>query len=245
MTRRQTTFTRELAGSHGYLTSRTNTPAPPAAVFASIFVVATSTMRTMIPLRVFGILTNSPDRDRDPDPQLPDAGAARGAAAAQRLPAAPDAAAGARREEIGQQRPVDGMAEAVHDRAQMRGRRSAVLQGREGRGACSTSSAAASGWWNPASNCRSAPSSANSACCRRRTCAPRRWNASKRGVILSVSYTQVEELYVQNPEFGFYFLRLASARLFENIETLEQRLAQHTRAARAPRRDRPEGADAG
>ena len=27
-------------------------------VFASIFVVATSTMRTMIPLRVFGILTN-------------------------------------------------------------------------------------------------------------------------------------------------------------------------------------------
>ena len=34
------------------------------------------------------------------------------------------------------------------------------------------------------------------------------------GVILSVSYTKVEELYVQNPAFGFYFLRLASARLF-------------------------------
>ena len=28
------------------------------ALFASIFVVATTTMRTMIPLRVFGILTN-------------------------------------------------------------------------------------------------------------------------------------------------------------------------------------------
>ena len=28
---------------------------------------------------------------------------------------------------------------------------------------------------------------------------------------------QVEELYVQNPAFGFYFLRLASARLFQNI----------------------------
>ena len=27
-------------------------------LFASIFVVATTTMRTMIPLRVFGILTN-------------------------------------------------------------------------------------------------------------------------------------------------------------------------------------------
>src|ERR1700753_2709751 len=45
------------------------------------------------------------------------------------------------------------------------------------------------------------------------------------GGVLSVSYTQVEELYVQNPAFGFYFLRLASARLFQNIGTLEQRLA--------------------
>src|SRR5512140_800047 len=48
------------------------------------------------------------------------------------------------------------------------------------------------------------------------------------GMILSVSYTKVEELYVQNPAFGFYFLRLASARLFENIDKLEQRLAQQT-----------------
>jgi CRP-like cAMP-binding protein len=46
------------------------------------------------------------------------------------------------------------------------------------------------------------------------------------GMILSVSYTKVEELYVQNPAFGFYFLRLASARLFENIGKLEDRLAQ-------------------
>src|SRR6201994_3528598 len=53
------------------------------------------------------------------------------------------------------------------------------------------------------------------------------------GVVLSVSYTQVEELYVQNPAFGFYFLRLASARLFQNIEKLEERLAQHT-ATTAP-----------
>ena len=51
------------------------------------------------------------------------------------------------------------------------------------------------------------------------------------GVILSVSYTQVEQLYVQNPEFGFYFLRLASARLFQNIGTLEQRLAQQSAVA--------------
>ena len=52
------------------------------------------------------------------------------------------------------------------------------------------------------------------------------------GLVLSVSYTKVEELYVQNPEFGFYFLRLSSARLFQNLATLEQRLAQH--AAPAP-----------
>jgi cyclic nucleotide-binding protein len=50
------------------------------------------------------------------------------------------------------------------------------------------------------------------------------------GVILSVSYDQVEQLYVQNPAFGFYFLRLVSARLFQNIETLEQRLARQTAA---------------
>ncbi len=53
------------------------------------------------------------------------------------------------------------------------------------------------------------------------------------GLILSVTYTQVEELYVQNPAFGFYFLRLASARLFQNIGKLEQRLAQYTAPAAA------------
>jgi CRP-like cAMP-binding protein len=46
------------------------------------------------------------------------------------------------------------------------------------------------------------------------------------GLILSVSYSKVEELYVQNPAFGFYFLRLTSARLFQNLDALEKRLAQ-------------------
>lgn len=54
------------------------------------------------------------------------------------------------------------------------------------------------------------------------------------GLILSVSYNKVEELYVQNPAFGFYFLRLASARLFQNIGTLEQRLAQASAPAPTP-----------
>ena len=51
------------------------------------------------------------------------------------------------------------------------------------------------------------------------------------GKILSVSYSQVEQLYVENPAFGFYFLRLTSARLFQNIATLEQRLAQYATPA--------------
>jgi hypothetical protein len=50
------------------------------------------------------------------------------------------------------------------------------------------------------------------------------------GLILAVSYRQVEELYVQNPAFGFYFLRLVSARLFQNIERMETRIGELTAA---------------
>jgi len=50
------------------------------------------------------------------------------------------------------------------------------------------------------------------------------------GLILSVTYRQVEQLYVQNPQFGSYFLRLASARLFENLGRLELRLAEQADA---------------
>jgi hypothetical protein len=46
------------------------------------------------------------------------------------------------------------------------------------------------------------------------------------GVLLSVKYSQVEELYYQNPSFGFYFLKISTARLFDNIARLEVRLAQ-------------------
>src|SRR5437868_11206866 len=37
------------------------------------------------------------------------------------------------------------------------------------------------------------------------------------GLILSVSSSMVEELYVQNPAFGFYFLALSSSRSFQNL----------------------------
>jgi len=46
------------------------------------------------------------------------------------------------------------------------------------------------------------------------------------GDALSVSYEQVEQLYYQNPTFGFYFLHLATERLFDNIGRLEAALSR-------------------
>ena len=46
------------------------------------------------------------------------------------------------------------------------------------------------------------------------------------GIVLEIAYEKIEELYYQNPKFGFYFLRLSTARLFENIGRLEHVLAE-------------------
>jgi hypothetical protein len=48
------------------------------------------------------------------------------------------------------------------------------------------------------------------------------------GLVLSVTYSKVEELYVQNPAFGFYFLRIFSQRLFQNIAKLQQQVDEKT-----------------
>ena len=45
------------------------------------------------------------------------------------------------------------------------------------------------------------------------------------GVLLQISYDQMKQLYFQNPKFGFYLLRLTSQRLFGNIAALESELA--------------------
>ena len=50
------------------------------------------------------------------------------------------------------------------------------------------------------------------------------------GNVLSITYEQVEELYYQNPTFGFYFLRLATARLFDNVGRMESELGQRQAA---------------
>jgi hypothetical protein len=64
------------------------------------------------------------------------------------------------------------------------------------------------------------------------------------GDLLSIGYDQVQELYFQNPDFGFYFLRLATSRLFQNLETLQRQLAE-ARAAVAPQADAGQVSPAG
>jgi CRP/FNR family cyclic AMP-dependent transcriptional regulator len=51
------------------------------------------------------------------------------------------------------------------------------------------------------------------------------------GEVMSISYEKVKELYYQNPRFGFFFLRLTSERLMQNISRLEQELAKRERAS--------------
>jgi len=46
------------------------------------------------------------------------------------------------------------------------------------------------------------------------------------GQVLMINYDQVRELYFENPEFGFYFLRLVGERLLQNLKQLEEKLAQ-------------------
>ena len=45
------------------------------------------------------------------------------------------------------------------------------------------------------------------------------------GEILQISYDQLKQLYFQNPQFGFYFLRLTTQRLFQNNARLQEELA--------------------
>jgi hypothetical protein len=42
------------------------------------------------------------------------------------------------------------------------------------------------------------------------------------GQALRISYSEVKQLYYQNPEFGFYFLKLTSERLFQGAQERTQ-----------------------
>lgn len=49
--------------------------------------------------------------------------------------------------------------------------------------------------------------------------------------MLMISYDKVRELYFQNPSFGYYFLRLASERLLQNVERMERSMASQASPA--------------
>jgi hypothetical protein len=49
---------------------------------------------------------------------------------------------------------------------------------------------------------------------------------SEAGHVLAITYDKVRELYFDNPEFGFHFLRLTSQRLLQNVARLEGLLAE-------------------
>jgi hypothetical protein len=46
------------------------------------------------------------------------------------------------------------------------------------------------------------------------------------GIVLTITYEKLLEIYFQNPQFGYYFLVLTSQRLLENISRLEGVIAQ-------------------
>jgi hypothetical protein len=45
------------------------------------------------------------------------------------------------------------------------------------------------------------------------------------GQILVITYDQVRQLFFQNPKFGYYFMQLASQRLFENLKRAQTEIA--------------------
>lgn len=47
------------------------------------------------------------------------------------------------------------------------------------------------------------------------------------GEVLTITYDKLLEIYFQNPEFGYYFLRLTSERLLQNIARLEGIIEQN------------------
>jgi hypothetical protein len=52
------------------------------------------------------------------------------------------------------------------------------------------------------------------------------------GEVLTITYDKLLEIYFQNPEFGYYFLRLSSDRLMQNIARLEG-IIEESRKAQA------------
>jgi CRP-like cAMP-binding protein len=50
------------------------------------------------------------------------------------------------------------------------------------------------------------------------------------GDVLTITYDKLLEIYFQNPEFGYYFLKLSSDRLMQNITRLEGIIEENNKA---------------
>lgn len=46
------------------------------------------------------------------------------------------------------------------------------------------------------------------------------------GSVLTIPYDRLRQLYFEHPDFGFYFLRLTSERLFQNMAAMEREIAR-------------------
>jgi CRP/FNR family transcriptional regulator, cyclic AMP receptor protein len=55
---------------------------------------------------------------------------------------------------------------------------------------------------------------------------------------MQIGYDRIKSIYFQNPTFGFYFMRLTSARLFQNIDKLEVELEERDQEIQRPRATR-------
>ncbi len=44
------------------------------------------------------------------------------------------------------------------------------------------------------------------------------------GEILVITYDQVRQLFFQNPKFGYYFMQLSTARLFDNMKRMQREI---------------------
>lgn len=53
------------------------------------------------------------------------------------------------------------------------------------------------------------------------------------GQILVITYDQVRQLFFQNPKFGYYFMQVASARLFENLKRAQAEIESLRAATRS------------
>jgi CRP-like cAMP-binding protein len=57
-------------------------------------------------------------------------------------------------------------------------------------------------------------------------CRTQTLRAETDGEVLAVGYGDLRQLLLQNPAFGFYFMRLATGRLFQNLADAERRAAE-------------------